>query len=289
MCSNATPRPSIDDLLRAGATALSGHSESARLDAELLLAHALGRTREYLYMNAAQPVPAGAAHQFEAALAERAKRRPLAQLTGEREFWSLRLRVTEDTLVPRPDTELLVERALARLPADRALDVLELGTGSGAISLALASERPGLRLLATDRSATALAVARENAGRIAPPAAIRFAQGDWYAAAGTERFDLIVSNPPYVADHEWDGSDPELRFEPAAALRAGPDGLDALRVIVAGAPAHLRPGGWLLVEHGRMQGAAVAALLGVAGLCNVTGYRDLACLPRVTEAQRATP
>ncbi len=282
-----TPRPTIDDLLRAGTTTLSGRSDSARLDAELLLAHALGRTREYLYMHASQPVPGVAVHQFEAALAERARHRPVAQLTGEREFWSLRLRITEDTLVPRPETELLVERALARLPADRALDVLDLGTGSGAISLALASERPGLRILAIDRSAAALAVARENAERCAPRAALRFAQGDWYAATGAERFDLIVANPPYVADGEWDASDPELRFEPAAALRAGPDGLDALRVIAAGAPAHLRPGGWLIVEHGRTQGAAVAALLADAGLRQVAAYRDLAGHARVTEAQRA--
>lgn len=282
----ATPQPTIDDLLRAGAAALAGRSDSARLDAELLLAHALGHPREYLYINAARPAPDEAVRQFQASLAERARHRPLAQLTGEREFWSLRLRVTADTLVPRPETELLVERALARLPADGPLAVLELGTGSGAISLALASERPGLRILATDQSAAALDVARENARRLAPAAAIRFAQGDWYAAAGAGRFDLIVSNPPYVADPEWDDSDPELRFEPAAALRAGADGLEALRAIVAGAPTHLRPGGWLLVEHGHTQGVAVAALLADAGLRKIAGYRDLAGRARVTEAQR---
>lgn len=277
-----SPPATVEALLRAAVRLLADTSRSPRLDAELLLAHALGCGRTRLFTARAEAVDADGAERFRALLAERRAGRPVAQLTGRREFWSLDLVVTPDVLVPRPETELLVERALARISGHRNPRVLDLGTGSGAVALAVATERGDAAVLATDRSAAALAVARANASALGL-AQLDFACGDWFAAAGARRFDLIVSNPPYVADDEWSGADRELAFEPRAALAAGPDGLEALRVIVAGAPAHLAPGGWLVVEHGASQGEAVRDLARRAGLTSVATSADAAGLPRVTE------
>src|SRR5690606_41469022 len=206
---------------------------------------------------------------------------PVAYLTGRRGFRHLELQVTPDTLVPRPETELLVELALERLPTDRELRIADLGTGSGAIALALASERPRASVVATDASAAALAVARANADALGI-ANVEFREGDWFDAVRGERFDLVASNPPYIAEGDPHLQAGDLRFEPAMALSSGSDGLDAIRRIVAGAPAHLQPGGGLLLEHGWEQGAAVRALLSAAGFHAVATARDLEQRDRIT-------
>ncbi|RMF95672.1 MAG: peptide chain release factor N(5)-glutamine methyltransferase [Gammaproteobacteria bacterium] len=261
---------------------LRGASDSARLDAELLLAHALGWRRVRLYGDATAAVRPEIAARFLRLVEERRAGRPVAQLLGEREFWSLSLKVTQDVLVPRPETEMLVECALRRLPPDDPGPVLDLGTGSGAIALALASERPVARIVATDFSEAALNVARYNAASLGC-GQIDFRFGDWFRAAGDERFRLVVSNPPYLTDQEWLLRRYELGYEPSLALRGGRDGLLAIRRIVAEAPAQLAEGGWLLIEHGFRQGPAVARLFQDAGFEHIATYRDLPGRPRVTE------
>jgi release factor glutamine methyltransferase len=208
---------------------------------------------------------------------------PVAYLTGRREFWSLDLEVTPDVLVPRPETELLVERALAVLAGVQAPAVLDLGTGSGAIALAIASTRPDAAVTATDASPAALAVAERNARRLGI-SNVSFRAGDWYAALDRGRFDVILSNPPYVA--AGDPALAALAHEPLRALVAGPDGLAALAAVAAGARERLRPGGWLLVEHGAGQGAAVRDLLTRAGLASVATRADLAGHERASEGTR---
>jgi release factor glutamine methyltransferase len=268
---------SIGDLLRDAARRLGG--PDARLDAELLLAHALGVSRASLYAHAEDEPAAEARETFVRLVGERERGVPVAYLVGHREFWSLDLAVTPAVLVPRPETERLVELALARIPRDDDANVADLGTGSGAVALAIARERPRSRIVATDRSEAALDVARANARRLAL-ANVSFASGDWYAALA-ERFDVIVSNPPYIAagDPHLEG---DLRHEPGLALVSGVDGLDALRRIVAGAPEHLRAGGWLLVEHGFDQGDAVRRLFLDSGLRGAQTARDSGDRGRVT-------
>jgi release factor glutamine methyltransferase len=208
----------------------------------------------------------------------------VAYLTGEREFYGLPLRVTRDVLIPRPETELLVDLALERLP-NRAGRVVDLGTGSGAVAVAIAHAAPDAEVVAIDASPAALAVARENARRHG--AAIRFVEGDWFAGLAGERFDLIVSNPPYVAAGDGHLGEGDLRFEPRAALVGGPDGLDAIRAIVAGAKAHLAAGGWLLFEHGFDQAERCRSLLGMYGYADIEGWRDLAGIARVAGGRAA--
>lgn len=252
---------------------LSNVGDTPRLDAELLLARALDRPRTHL---AAWPENRPDAEQlacFENLLARRAKGEPMAYILGEREFWSLKLRVSADTLIPRPDTEVLVEAALERIPNDRPCRVLDLGTGTGAIALALKHERPHAQLWASDASTAALDVARSNAKQL--DLDVQFREGDWWMPFKGARFDVIVSNPPYVAASDAHLKAGDLRFEPRTALAAGPDGLDDIRVLVAGAGPHLLPGGWLLLEHGHDQGEAVRALLFAAGFENVGSHKDL--------------
>jgi len=254
-------------------------SESPRLEAEVLLAAALNRPRSTLHAWPERiPEPEQSA-RFNAWLNRRRAGEPVAYILGRREFWSLELEVTPATLIPRPETELLVELALERLPANHPVKVADLGTGSGAIALALAVERPQARIVATDQSPAALAVARRNARRLKINR-VEFRQGDWCTPLAGERFDLIVANPPYVAaaDPRWQEGD--LRFEPSAALISGETGLDALKAIIAAAPDHLQPGGWLLLEHGYDQGEAVPALLREQGLVEVSDHRDAAGLSR---------
>jgi len=283
----------VDQLLRDGARRLGGLGGSPRLDAELLLGHALGQRREELYRSLFSSVPTVAEERYAALLAERETRRPVAQLVGKRDFWSFTLEVTGATLVPRPETEQLVERALARIPADAAWTIADLGTGTGAIALAIARERPACKVLATDLSKPALGVARRNAKALALRN-VTFKQGDWFEPlprpdSARWRFHMILSNPPYIATDEWSLTDPELGFEPRVALDGGRDGLDACRVITEGAPRHLRPGGWLLLEHGFRQGEGVRGLLKEAGFGNVATVTDLAGRPRVSEGQIGAP
>ncbi|MFC5570005.1 peptide chain release factor N(5)-glutamine methyltransferase [Lysobacter yangpyeongensis] len=269
------PAPRLDVLLRDARTRIEA------VDADFLLAHALGRPRSWLLAHREDPVPAEVAAAFEALVQRREQGEPVAYLTGHRGFWRFDLAVTPATLIPRPETELLVELALARLPAGQSLRIADLGTGSGAIALALAGERPQARVIATDASAPALAVAEANA-RTLGLANLAFRAGDWFAPLAGERFDLIASNPPYIALDDPHLGEGDLRFEPASALSSGIDGLDAIRRIVADAPAHLDAGGWLLLEHGWEQGAAVRELLLRAGFVDVATERDLEGRDRVT-------
>jgi release factor glutamine methyltransferase len=206
---------------------------------------------------------------------------PVAYITGRRGFWSFDLRVSPDTLIPRPETELLVEMALEYLPASRPQMVLDLGTGSGAIALALAKERPLARIIAVDASPAALAVAEANAVE-QKLANIHFEHGDWFAGLANQRFDVIVSNPPYIEADDAHLVQGDLRFEPRSALAAGDDGLSDIRVIVHGAPGHLNPQGWLMVEHGWRQGAVIRQLFAEAGFVAVETEQDLEQRERVT-------
>ena len=254
----------------------------SRREAEILLGYVLDRDRAWLAAHDTDPLPREQAARFRALWARRLAGEPVAYLTGRRGFWTLDLSVNADVLIPRPETELLVETALARIPGDAAWDLADLGTGSGAIALALARERPACRVLATDRSAEALAVARANARRHGI-GNVDFREGDWWAPLEGLRLDLIVSNPPYVPAADPHLSRGDVRFEPRGALASGPEGLDDLRTIIAGAPAHLHPGGTLLLEHGYDQGAAVRALLRAAGFTDVRTWRDLNGHERVSE------
>ncbi|MDE2086785.1 MAG: peptide chain release factor N(5)-glutamine methyltransferase [Xanthomonadaceae bacterium] len=252
-----------------------------RVDAEALLLHVLGQSRSWLFAHADDALGRDVQTAFEDLVARRATGEPVAYLTGRRGFWTLELEVTPATLIPRPETELLVELALERLPRDAVADVADLGTGSGAVALAIASERRQARVVATDASADALAVARRNAQRLGI-ANVRFVHGDWLAPLTGERFALIVSNPPYIEASDPHLAQGDLRHEPASALASGADGLDDIRRIVADARAHLEPGGWLLFEHGWNQGDAGRALLAAAGYAGVFTARDLEERDRVS-------
>ena len=258
-----------------------------RLDAQLLLLHALGRDahdRAWLLAHDSDALPVAAEGLLAPLLVRRAAGEPLAYIIGRREFFGLDLDINPHVLIPRPDTETLVEWALEHLPiaTDQPLRVLDLGTGSGAIALALKAQRPYAQVQALDRSEAALAVARRNAARLSLD--IMFAQGHWLEG-NHQRYHLIVANPPYVAD-----ADPHLSalaHEPLQALTAGPDGLQDLRTIIASAPGHLYPGGILLLEHGHDQAAAVRELLAVAGFCKIASRRDLAGIERCSGGQQS--
>jgi len=262
--------------------------ESARLDAEVLLAHALGAERLRLYLDFEKPVTPEERACFRSLVRRRAEERvPVAYLTGVREFWSLPLAVTPDVLVPRPETETLVEAVLARRPAREAeLRWLDLGTGSGAIALAIAKERPRASVTATDLSEAALAVARRNAEALGLAARLRFAAGDGFSPVAAERFDAIVSNPPYVCAGDADRLAPELRHEPPLALFAPGDGTALLRRIAAEAPARLAPGGLLALELAPAQAGDVTQCLRAAGFVELAEHRDLAGRVRAVSANR---
>jgi release factor glutamine methyltransferase len=284
----STTSPTLRSVLTEASAALAALHESARLEAELLLAHVLHRARSHLHAHPEECLDAVSVAHFHSLLRRRIQGEPLAYLTGEREFWSLPLAVSPAVLIPRPESELVVERALALLGEPRSSDsdarrVAELGTGSGAIVLALATERPHWSLVATDRSAAALRVARLNAQRLGLAGRIEFLEGDWFAPLGARRFHAILSNPPYVSDSE--ASSDSLRFEPPIALSPGPSGLEALTHLIAHAGAFLEPGGWLVLEHGLTQAAALERALVAVGFTRVRCHRDLTGRDRVTEAQ----
>ncbi|HEX6549044.1 MAG TPA: peptide chain release factor N(5)-glutamine methyltransferase [Gammaproteobacteria bacterium] len=274
----------IKALLDSATARLNATSDSPRLDAELLLGQILDKSRGQLLARPEQAIDDSAQREFESLLLARLQGTPLAYLAGQREFWSLPLKLTRDTLIPRPDTELLVETALECIPEDKAWKIADLGTGSGAISLAIASERLLCRITATDVSRAALDVARENAAQLGL-GNLEFCCGNWFAPLPDMRFHLIVSNPPYVREGDPHLDEGDVRFEPRRALVSGPDGLDAIRHLIERAPQHLLPDGWLLLEHGYDQAEAVRELFDTRGFKSVRSLRDLSGQERVTLGQ----
>lgn len=270
---------SVRELL-AEARGLLADRDAGALEAEVLLCHVLGVNRAWLYANSGENVGGLQKRKFQELVSRRARGEPVAYLTGEREFWSLPFAVTPDVLIPRPETELLVEVALEHLPIDSTARVADLGTGSGAVAVAIARERPCCELHATDISARALAVAKQNAESLAP-GRIAFHRGSWLEPLRGE-FRLIVSNPPYVAENDPHLSRGDCRFEPGTALTPGGDGLAAIRVIAEQSVAFLEKGGCLLFEHGFDQGAAARAVLSGLGYTGVATRCDLEGRERVT-------
>ncbi|MFI8482921.1 peptide chain release factor N(5)-glutamine methyltransferase [Pseudomonas sp. NPDC078700] len=255
-------------------------SPTARLDLELLLAHVLGKSRSYLHTWADKTLSDEQLEQFAAAIKRRQDGEPVAYILGQQGFWSLDLEVAPHTLIPRPDTELLVETALELIPATPA-NVLDLGTGTGAIALALASERPAWQVTGVDRVSQAVALAERNRNRLKLGHA-RFLLSNWFEAVAGQRYQLIVSNPPYIAADDQHLSQGDVRFEPSSALIAGADGLDDIRLIIEQAPNYLNAQGWLLLEHGYDQAAAVCQLLSARGFNQVESRRDLGGHQRIS-------
>ncbi|MDZ7790493.1 MAG: peptide chain release factor N(5)-glutamine methyltransferase [Xanthomonadales bacterium] len=256
----------------------------SRLEVDLLACRALACERSWLYAHGDDAMPDEALARLRRLVEERLHGRPIAQLCGGREFYGREFSIDERVLIPRPETELLVDLALA-LPLSSAAQVCDVGTGSGCIALTLAAERPGWRLTAIDSSGDALAVAADNRAKMGLER-VELLDGDLFAPVGERRFDLIVSNPPYVADEDPHLQLGDLRFEPESALAAGADGLDVIRRLTATAFDRLNPGGWLLIEHGHDQATAVRGLLEGAGFIRVESQRDLAGIERVGMGMR---
>lgn len=273
----------VGDALARAAYRLGGGA-AARREAALLLAAASGRDRGWQIAHRDDALDAHVARRLDALAARRAAGEPVAYLLGRREFWSLELAVSPAVLIPRPETELLVERALALLAPGAAARVCDAGTGSGAVAIAIARERPAWRVIGCERSAPALAVAAANVRRLAP-GRVALLRGDWLAALADRCLDLLASNPPYVPAGDPHLARGDLRFEPREALAAGADGLAALRVLAAEGARCLRAGGWLLVEHGAEQGGEARRLLAGAGFAEVCTHRDLAGHERVTQGR----
>lgn len=267
---------SINELLRTASGRIP------KDEATYLMQWVLGVNGAWLYLHGDDPMDDVGAQRFIEAVDRREAGEPVAYIEGSRGFWKLDLEVSTDTLIPRPETELLVEAALLQLPEGQSLDVLDLGTGSGAIALSLAHERPELRVVAVERSAAALAVAIRNAKQ-SKISNIDFMHGSWYAPIGTQHFHCIVSNPPYIREDDPHLSLGDLRFEPRSALSSGRDGLDDIRLIVSQAPRHLIESGCLLIEHGFDQGEAVRDIFEKSGLASVETLRDLESRERVTQ------
>lgn len=282
---NHTLADAADDGARTLGRALGLDRAAAGFESALLLAWALGVTRAHLLAHPERRLADHERRCFQELIGRRAGGEPVAYITGRREFFDLELKVTPAVLIPRPETELLVEEALKRMPESEPLRVLDLGTGSGAVALALARQRPRARVTATDAASDALALARENGQRLGL-GNVSFVLSDWFAALARERFHRVVANPPYVADGDPHLNAGDLRFEPRRALAAGPDGLDAIRAIVAAAPAHVAAGGWLLLEHGYDQAGACRRLLEQAGFGELFSAADLSGIPRVSGGRR---
>jgi release factor glutamine methyltransferase len=275
---------SIQDALNSAGALLAAHNDAPALEAAVLLAHVLCMTRTQLRTRPEQALRADQQQAFFDLIARRKTGEPVAYLIGHREFWSLDLIVNRHTLIPRPETELLVELALARIPVNDEFHVLDLGTGSGAIALAIASERPRCRITASDFSPQALAVARANAERL-NISNVSFREGSWFSPLDTERFDIIVANPPYVAEYDPHLEEGDLPAEPRSALVAGPTGLEMIGAIIDGANRHMREEAWLLMEHGYNQADMVTMLLHEAAYHQVQTWRDTAGIERVSGGQ----
>ena len=271
----------ISDALHTATLLLARTSASARLDAELLLEYVTGLSRTDFRAAPERALPAAAGWSFQQLIRRRLQGEPVAYIRGQQEFWSLLLEVTPAVLIPRPETELVVERTLALLRPD-AKEMADLGTGSGAIALAVASERPSLLVTAVDMSGDALEVARRNAARL-QIRNVRFERGSWLVPLAGRRFDVIAANPPYIARGDADLAPEVGRFEPEIALIAGASGLEAIEQIVAQAGQHLEPGGWLVLEHGWTQAGTVRDRLVRSGFAHVRSHADLAGHERVTE------
>jgi len=273
----------LDAAIADAVLRLSPITDSVRLDAEILLCQTIDMPRSYLFAHPEDELDDLSRDRFEALLQRRLQGEPMSYITGTREFWSHELLVSPATLVPRPETELLVELALREIPRKAEWEILDLGTGSGAIAISIAAERPLCTITATDVSNDALGIAKVNV-RQAELANVVCLQGSWTEPVADRRFDLIVSNPPYV--REDDEALKDLRFEPLSALASGKDGLDDIRILAANCLPLLRDNGWLMMEHGADQKDDVAAVLEGAGWRDITCHNDLAGLPRVTAARR---
>jgi len=279
------PMETIQQVLSQAKTLLSVVTDHPLFEAEILLAHVLDASRSYLHTSGETGLSHDQGKQFANCLLRRCNREPIAYITGSREFWSLNLSVTQDTLIPRPETELLVETILAAYPlAASPIKVADLGTGSGAIGLAIAHDRPTWQVYATDVSECALQVARKNARQYGL-SNISFYQGNWCNALPCDGFDVIVSNPPYIGEMEWEAYAEGLAFEPRDALVSGEDGLDSIRTISYSAKRVLKPAGIVLVEHGFLQGAAVRKIFAASGYSQIHSVRDLSEQERVTIGQ----
>lgn len=276
---------SLRDVIDASANRLTGASPSARLDARLLAGHALGVSQTWLIAHDRDELGPERIAAIEGLVGRRAAGEPMAYIVGEREFFGRAFQVTPDTLIPRPETEHLVEAALARLGDRTDIRVVDIGTGTGCLALTLKLERPTWRVTGTDISKQALAIATRNGVRHG--AAVDWLESDLFAALDGQRFDLIVSNPPYVAEGDTHLAEGDLRFEPAQALASGQDGLTALRAIVKSAPTYLEKSGWLILEHGWDQAETVAGLLARAGFVDRFLLRDLAGQARVSGGRLA--
>lgn len=272
---------SIKENLILSAKQLSAVSDTAKLDSELLLAFVLNKPRSYLYTWEDETLSQNKQNTFDRLVARRVKGEPIAHIVGERGFWSLDLTVTVDTLIPRPDTERLVELALEMIPEHEKWNILDMGTGTGAIALSLAKERPLCFITATDQSLAALDIAKQNAKRN-NITNIAFVQSDWFAQLKNRQFDMIISNPPYIGDNDPHLQKGDVRFEPLSALASGEDGLNAIRTIIHGSQPYLRHGAALLLEHGYDQAGAVCGLLKEANFKQIRNVKDYGDNPRVS-------
>ncbi len=280
--NTAAPDSIKNSLLNAEAQLRNaGLSEHPQLDAEILLAHTLGQTRTFLRTWPERMLESAHLAQFQTLLARRCQGEPVAYLIGKRDFWDMTLTVSSHTLIPRPETETLVELALEKIPSDAHWHIADLGTGSGAIALAIARERPHCKIVATDISSAALTIASNNAARLKINN-IRFTEGHWCAPLANEHFEMMISNPPYVHPDDPHLQQDDLRFEPLTALQSGPDGLADIRIICTEARQHLCAPGWLLLEHGYNQGMAVPTILHKLGYQRVQTKKDLAQNDRVS-------
>jgi len=275
----------IKKALSNAITRLKPSSDTAQTDAEILLAHTLNKSRSFLYSHPETTLNPTEYTSFEASVEQRVKGQPIAYLIGYREFWSLKLHITKDTLIPRPETELLVTLALDLLKNEKSINILDLGTGSGAIALSIAKERPNWQVYAADVSQSALDVAKHNLSTLAL-SNVQLCQSDWFSSLPRQQFHAIVSNPPYIANHDPHLIQGDLRFEPSLALVSGKEGLDAIHHLIKTSYNQLLPGGLLLLEHGFEQKNAIKTLLSEYGYKQLQCWQDMQGHDRVSGGWR---